>query len=331
MEGHTDKVLVTGGAGFIGSHLVDRLINEDFDVTVIDNLYSGKKENIAHNIGRNNFNFIKGDILDSKIVDKVIKDIDVVFHLAAIVGVPFSIKDPQKVNEVNINGSLTLLKACSNSNVKRFIFASSSAVYGEQKNLPYSESLLASPISPYAITKLATENYCRFFNEMYELKTVILRFFNVYGSRQINSSYNGVICEFIKNLINGKPPVIFDDGKQKRDFVNINDVINAFLLTLKRNNAVGKVFNIAYGEGVEIYRLAQIIIKIFGNTDLKPIYSKSRIGDVRYSYADISLARKILGYKPKISLKDGLKELVNWYQNYHRKGRKKARAVRQSI
>jgi len=308
------KALVTGGAGFIGSHLVDRLLSEGFEVVVLDNLSNGSLENIAHHMGRRDFHFVRGDIRNRQLVKRLVKDVDVIFHEAAFVSVPRSVEEPALANEVNVAGTLNLLEACLNSDVERFIYASSSAVYGESEVLPKHEGLTPQPISPYAVSKLAAEHYVRVFYEVYGLKTVSLRYFNVYGPRQRYGPYSGVITIFINRLLRGEPPIIFGDGEQTRDFTNIRDVVEANMLALKSPGAVGEVFNVATGVATTINQLARMLQEITGRQELKPIHTKPRPGDIKHSYADIGKARKILGYQPQVPLRDGLAELVEWFR-----------------
>jgi dTDP-glucose 4,6-dehydratase len=310
------KVLVTGGAGFIGSHLVDRLLSEDFEVTILDDFSSGQMQNISANINSEEFHLARGDVRDASIVKKVIADVDAVFHEAALVDVQLSIQNPILFNDVNIVGTLNLLKASLDSDVKRFVFASSAAVYGDSKPARKSENTPCEPISPYAVSKLAAENYVKVFNELYGLETVSLRYFNVYGPRQFaGSSYNAVITAFISRVLNGQPPVIHGDGKQTRDFVHVDDVVSANMLALKNKNAVGEVFVIANGTAISVYELAKRLQKITNTERLKPIFAEPRVGDIKHCSADISKAEKLLGFRPKIRLEDGLSSLVKWYQN----------------
>lgn len=307
------KILVTGGAGFIGSHIVDRLLKEGFQVTVIDNLSTGRRENIAYHENRKNFNFIKSDIRNAALIKKIIKDVDAVFHEAALVSVPRSVENPLLTNEVNVSGTLNLLEACRDANVKRFIHASSSSVYGETETLPKHEKLTPQPISPYAVSKLAAEKYVKVYYEVYGLNTVCLRYFNVYGPRQTYGPYSGVITIFINRLLKNEPPIIYGDGKQTRDFTFIQDVVEANLLSLSRKRAIGEVFNIATGNQTTINQLAAMLQQVVDKTNFKPVYADLRPGDIKHSYADITKAKKLLQYNPKISLKNGLTQLVEWY------------------
>lgn len=303
------KVLVTGGAGFIGSHLVDRLLLEGYEVTVLDNLSSGKTENL--NLKDAKLHFLKGDIRDAETVKKALKDVDVVFHLAAIIDVAFSVKEPLLVNDVNVNGSLNLLNESVRHHVKRFVFASSCAIYGEPIRVPIDEEHPTNPISPYAVSKLVVENYCQLFSKVYGLETICMRFFNVYGLRQESGSYSSVIIHFINRLRRGKPPIIFGDGSQTRDFVYVDDVVDALFKAMNLREGVGEKINIGSGRETSIRELAEVIIKKFGLKDVRPIYDSSRPYDVKRSCANIEKARRLLGYEPRVSLEDGLDRLIN--------------------
>ena len=313
MQRRYSRILVTGGAGFIGSHIVDRLLTDDFEVTVIDNLSTGLLENVAHHQDRKDFHFVRGDIRNPNLVKKTMRDVDAVFHEAALTNVTDSVNNPLLTNEVNVTGTLNLLKASIDSDVKRFIYASSAAVYGKTRTLPHPEDLTPQPISPYGVSKLAAENYVKVFYEVYGLETVCLRYFNVYGPRQTYGPYSGVITIFINQFLGNQPPIIYGDGEQTRDFVNIQDIVDASMLALVEKQAVGEVFNIATGLATTVNQLAKALQKIMSKTNLKPIYKKPRTGDIRHSYADVSKARRLLGYEPKFSLNDGLSKLVKWY------------------
>lgn len=309
------EILVTGGAGFIGSHLVDRLLNEGFRVRVVDNLSTGEKENLAQHHSKKSFQFIEGDIRDFDLVKKIVKGVDAVLHEAALVSVTRSVENPLLSNEVNVTGTVNLLKACVDAHVKRFVFASSCSVYGDTETLPNHENLMLMPLSPYAADKVAAENYVKVFHDVYGLETTRLRYFNVYGPRQKHGPYSGVISIFINRLLENKPLIIYGDGEQTRDFVNVKDVVEANMLALSKRNAVGEVFNISTGEATTINTLAKTIQKILGKT-AEPVYDEPRPGDIRHSYADISKARKSMEYKPKVQLENGLKELIKWYTKH---------------
>jgi UDP-glucose 4-epimerase len=304
------RVLVTGGAGFIGSHTVDRFLAEGFEVVVLDDLRSGRLENVSQHAGERGFRFVRGDVRDSGLVRELVSDVDCVVHLAALISVPESIKDPVLTNDVNVNGTLNLLKACVDFGVKRFVYASSCAVYGNAESLPIKEDCPARPESPYGVSKLVAENYVRTYHEDFGLETVCLRYFNVYGSRQVYSDYSGVITQFMSRLAKNLPLVIFGDGEQTRDFVHVQDVAEANMLALKNGGIAGETFNIGTGEATTINQLASVLLEITDKTYLEITRSKPREGDIRHSVADISKARKKLGYSPKISLKDGLKRLL---------------------
>jgi nucleoside-diphosphate-sugar epimerase len=311
-----ENILVTGGAGFIGSHIVDKLMEEGFDVTVIDNLETGRLENIAHHENKKDFHFVRGDIRDFDLVKETMRDIDAVFHEAALASVTRSVKDPILTNEINVGGTLNLLKASSDLGVKRFVFASSAAIYGDAKSPLKKEDIVPNPTSPYGVSKLAAENYVRVFYKAYGLETVCLRFFNVYGPRQnvdIHGSYGGAISIFLNRILKGLPPIIYGDGKQTRDFVYVEDVVEANILALKKKNARGEVFNIATGKKISVNQVAEALKDIMNRKDLKTIYADPRPTDIRHGYADIGKAKKILGYNSKFSTKEGLTELVNWY------------------
>ncbi|MEM3641846.1 MAG: SDR family oxidoreductase [Candidatus Bathyarchaeia archaeon] len=310
------RALVTGGAGFIGSHITDELIEMGCEVFVVDNMFTGKLENIKHLADNRLFHFIKGDVRDLDFAKKAVKnaEADVVFHQAALVSVSRSIEDPQFTNEVNVGGTLNLLLACLDSNVDYFIYASSSSVYGETGKLPKDELQPSNPISPYGVSKMAAENYVRVFHEVYGLNTVSLRYFNVYGPRQTYGPYSGVISIFVNRLLRNEPPIIYGDGEQMRDFTYVKDVAKANLLAMNNKRAVGEVFNVATGKPTTIKRLAEILLEITGKKHLNPIYAEPRPGDIKQSYADISKAKEILRYFPEVSLEEGLRKFVNWHK-----------------
>lgn len=306
------RILVAGGAGFIGSHLADKLLESGADVIVLDNLYTGQIENIKQHSRNKNFHFIKGDVRNFKLVKETVADVDAVFNEAAVVSVPRSVENPLLANDVNVRGTLNLLQASLDSHVKRFIQASSASIYGDTETLPLHEKMASRPISPYAVSELTAENYAKVFHKVYGLETVCLRYFNVYGPRQVYSPYSGVTTIFVNQLLRGQPPIILGDGEQTRDFVYVEDVVSANMLALTKKGAVGEVFNIATGNPTTVNRLVQTLLKIVGKTSLAPIYKEPREGDIRHSYASIEKARKILDYEPVFPLEKGLEKLVEW-------------------
>lgn len=304
-----NKVVVTGGAGFIGSNLSE-VLSTDNSVIIIDDLSTGKKGNIANLIKKANVSFIQGSILDLHWLQQTFNGVDFVFHQAAIPSVPRSIENPLASHEANITGTLNVLLAARDNDVKKVIYASSSSVYGDTPTLPKKEDMPLNPLSPYAVTKLTGEYYCQMFHQVYGLPTVCLRYFNVYGPRQDpNSQYAAVIPFFIKRLLAGKPPIIFGDGQQTRDFTFVQDVVNANILAAEAD--AGGVFNIGIGESININELAHLITRLLGG-NLEPVHQEARPGDVKHSRADISQA-KTIGYEPRHSLESGLKETIRWF------------------
>jgi len=305
------NVIVTGGAGFIGSNLVRNLINKN-NVIVIDDLSTGRLENIRNFIETNKIEFIQGSITDFNLLKKVLKDIDYVFHEAAIPSVPRSIRDPITTSNVNINGTLNVLLAAKKCGVKKVIFASSSSVYGDIPTLPKQEKMISNPLSPYAIGKLTGEYFCNIFTKIYNLPTIALRYFNVYGPRQDpNSEYAAVIPKFITKILDGIPPVIYGDGHQTRDFTFIDDVISANVLAVESDST--GVFNIANADRISINELALKIMRLC-NKNLQIKYEKSRPGDIKHSLADIAKAKEKLKFSPNFNLDYGLKETIQWFQ-----------------
>ena len=304
------RVAITGGAGFIGSHLADELATSN-SVIIIDDLSTGKKENIARLIEKDNVTFTQGSILDLSLLQKLFQGVDYVFHLAALARVPRSIEDPLITNEVNIKGTLSVLLAARDNRVRKVIYASSSSIYGDSPTLPQREDMSPSPRSPYALTKLAGEYYCNIFRQIYGLSTVCLRYFNVYGSRQdLQSQYATVIPAFIGRISQNLPPIIFGDGEQSRDFTFIEDVVQASILAAE-TNAAG-AYNIGGGKSITINRLAEIILNLM-QRDLEPVYEKPRPGDPKHTLADISEA-KGFGYEPKWALEDGLRRTIKEFR-----------------
>lgn len=297
--------MITGGAGFIGASLAKELAANN-SVIIIDNLSAGKKENLTGLLGEN-VKFVKGSISDLSLLKKLFRNVDFVFHQAAISSVPKSIEDPLATNETNVTGTLNVLLAARDSGIKKVIYASSTAVYGDTSTLPEREEMMPNPQSPYAITKLIGEYYCQVFQRVYGLPAISLRYFNVYGPKQDpNSEYAAVIPRFIKRASEGKPLIIFGDGEQTRDFVFVSDVVRANILAAE-SDANG-VFNIGQGRRVTINELARLIIHIV-NKDVGIIHQGVRVGDIRHSLADISKAR-LFGYEPQYDLEKGLKETL---------------------
>lgn len=307
------SVLVTGGAGFIGSHLVDELVALGADVKVIDDFSAGKEENIAQVM--DNIELIKGDIRDLELLRKITKGVKFIFHQAARRSVPKSVDDPLTFNEVNITGTLNLLLASYENKAEKLIFASSSSVYGEvDEKKPQQETLIPKLISPYAATKLAGEYYCRVFNETYELKTTSLRYFNVFGPRQsLESEYAVVIPKFIACMLKDEQPPVHGDGLQSRDFTYVKNVVDANLLSAVKDEASGQVFNVAVGETYDLLTLVKNLNDIMGK-DIEPVFTPPRQGDVRYTWADISKFKKLAGFSPEIKFTEGLQKTVEWYK-----------------
>ena len=295
---------MTGGAGFIGSHLVKALVKAGHQVRVLDNLSTGSVENLADVLDA--IEFVRGDVRDYGVIESAVGGVDAVVHLAALIDVAESVEKPDLYFDVNVRGTYNVAKA--SKNVSTFVFASSSAIYGEPIRVPIPEDHPLMPKSPYAASKISGEAFVQAFANQYGFRPVILRLFNVYGPKQ-SRAYAGVIIEFIRRVSRGEPPVIFGDGEQTRDFIHVSDVVEAIMLLLRNEWARG-VFNIGSGEGVTINYLARLILKLMGREDLRPIYAPPRPGDIRHSIADISRAQKELGFKPKVKLEVGIKELI---------------------
>ena len=306
------RVIVTGGAGFIGSHLAQELVRRGYQVIILDNLSTGKISNIEPLLGNGNVEFVQGSITDLPLLRKLFSGIDYVFHQAAIPSVPRSITNPKASHDANITGTLNVLLAARDKNVKKVVYASSSSVYGDNATLPKVEHMIPNPLSPYAVTKLTGEYYCKVFHDIYGLNTVCLRYFNVYGPRQEpNSQYAAVIPIFINNVLLGKSPIIFGNGEQSRDFTFVKDVAEANILVAE--SKATSIFNIGRSKRVTINHLAQLIIRLVGNNAVKPVYKDPRPGDILHSLADISKARAF-GYHPKYSLEQGLKETLDTFR-----------------
>lgn len=308
-----DLCLVTGGAGFIGSNLVHALLRQGMRVRVFDNLSTGRLVNLEDLVG--DVDFVEGDVRDLDAIGAATQGASVVFHEAAIPSVAQSVADPLRSNEVNITGTLNVLLAARDASVQRVVFASSSAVYGDQETLPVHEGLLPTPISPYGVTKLAGERYMRSFFEVYGLPTVSLRYFNVYGPRQNpRAEYAAVVPKFILAALEAEPMTIFGDGEQTRDFIFIGDVIQANLMAADSTpDAWGGVFNAAAGDRHSVNQLAHVVLGSVDHPTAEPIHESARTGDVRESHADISAALRVLGYSPEYRFEDGIARTVSWF------------------
>jgi len=311
-----EKMVVTGGAGFIGSNLAEHLLSMGFSVTVIDNLSTGREQNLSgwsEKAGKL-FQFLRADINDTDQLQQAFTGVSYVFHLAAIPSVARSIEDPALTQLANINGTLSVLTAAREAGVKRVIAASSSSIYGDEPNLPKKEERVGRCLSPYALSKFVTEEYCRLFWELYRFEAVALRYFNVFGPRQDpNSHYAAVIPRFSTRMLEGLPPIVYGDGEQTRDFTFVANVVDANWKAATSPNVAGQAFNIGCGLRTSLNQLIGILNKILG-TQIKPIYESARQGDVRDSLADIGKARTMLGYFPVVSLEAGLERVVNWHR-----------------
>lgn len=302
------KVLVTGGAGFIGSNIVEELLKVGYEVRVLDNFSTGKRDNL--NGLEDNIQLFEGDIRSHNIVQEAVNGMDVILHQAALPSVPRSIKDPITTNDVNINGTLNLLEAAVKSSVQRFVYASSSSVYGDSPELPKKETMTPNPLSPYAVSKLAGEKYCQVFSRIYGIETIGLRYFNVFGKKQDpGSQYSAVIPKFIKSMLNDKQPIIYGDGTQSRDFTYIANVINANLLAATKDIDESLVVNCACHDRINLIELVDRINKNIGK-DIEPIFEEPRPGDVKHSFADIDLAKEKLGYKVVVDFDSGLRKTI---------------------
>ena len=305
--------LVTGGAGFIGSNIAERLVERGHNVGVLDNFATGKRENIEALIGR--IQLFEGDIRDMDLVREAVEGIHYVLHLAALPSVDRSVKDPVTSNEVNVNGTLNVLIAARDARVTRVVYAGSSSAYGNTPTLPKREDTTPNPMSPYAAQKLMGEYYCKIFANIYDLETVALRYFNIFGPRQDpDSNYSAVIPRFIVGLSNGKPPTIFGDGWQSRDFTYIDNAVQATISAALAPRASGQVINVACGGKIALNQLVKKLGQIF-QSDGSPVHTKPRPGDVRDSMADITKARKLLGYRPTVGIDEGLRRTVHFFTN----------------
>ena len=309
MEGK--RILVTGAAGFIGSNLVDELLANGAIVIGLDNMFNGNMDNLQSALKSTEFTFIKGDVRDMYFLLDIMKDVEIIYHEAAFTSVPQSILMPQLCNDVNVNGMLNILNAARVRDVERIIFASSSAVYGDSPTLPKQEEMPLLPISPYGVSKLAGESYLLVYNQVYGLKTVGLRYFNVFGPRQKNSPYSGVIAIFLSKILQGISPTIFGDGEQSRDFTYVDDVVHANLLAALSDKAIGHAINIAAGKPITLNELTRIMLEECGRSDLVIQYAEERTGDILHSYADINLAKELLDFEPRDDAVSGFKKYLS--------------------
>ncbi|HVJ91353.1 MAG TPA: SDR family oxidoreductase [Labilithrix sp.] len=309
------KALVTGGAGFIGSHIAHRLVEDGHGVVVIDNLFTGKRENLEPlrpSSRAERIRFVEGDVRDPSLLDSEAKGCDVIFHQAAIVSVPYSVEHPEESHAVNILGTLNVLQAARRAGVRRVVFASSAAIYGEEPTLPKVEAMRPEPISPYGVEKITGEHYLATWSKLFAVETVALRYFNVFGPRQNPSSpYSGVISIFVDRILAEKPITFYGDGSQVRDFVYVANVVDANILAATRRGVSGRVYNIACGTRTTLLELADLIGKASGKS-VERAFGEPRTGDIRESLADISRARAELGYEPKIGVAEGLGRLIEY-------------------
>jgi UDP-glucose 4-epimerase len=308
----SERYLVTGGAGFIGSHIVEALLEQGATVRVLDNFSTGRPENLAPFI--DHIELFEADLRESEAVRRAVDGVTYVLHQAALPSVPRSVQDPLTTHACNITGTLNLLLACRDVGVRRVVYASSSSVYGDSAELPKRETMVPEPKSPYAVSKLAGEQYCQAFQQVYELETVCLRYFNVFGPRQDpNSPYAAVISKFITRMLRGEPPIIQGDGLQSRDFTYVTNNVRANILAAMVPNVAGQVFNIACGQRYTLLDLVDSLNSIL-QTDIEPRHSDPRPGDVRHSEADIRVAQTFLNYEAKIDFREGLEGTVAWYR-----------------
>lgn len=306
------RCLVTGGCGFIGSHLVRALLDAGHKVRVLDNLCTGKRENleeVSHRI-----ELIEGDITDPIAVKEAVSGVERVFHQAALASVPLSLERPLDTNHACVTGTLMLLHASVSAKVKRFVYAASSSAYGDQPTSSKRETDLPMPLSPYAVAKLAGEYYCQAYYHSFGLETVGIRYFNVFGPRQDpDSPYSAVIPLFVSSILSGQPPKIYGDGQQSRDFTFVANVVHGNLLASERPNIGGRIINVADGGQTSLLQLLEILAKLLKRS-IQPEFLPARVGDVRESLADVTLARRLLGYEPQVRLEDGLKRTIDYYQ-----------------
>jgi len=303
--------LVTGGAGFIGSHLAEELLRRGERVRIVDSLITGKRQNLAH---LQQAEFLEGDLADLEVAQRAVQGVDFVLHQAAIPSVPRSVQDPITSNRANIDASVNVLVAARDAGVRRVVYAGSSSAYGNTPTLPKNETMPTAPLSPYALQKLVAEQYCQMFTALYGLETVTIRYFNVFGPRQDPSSpYSGVISLFIRALVEGRRPTIYGDGGQTRDFTYVANVVDGVLRACEAPAASGEVINVATGGRISLKQLFEALNQLTG-AGVEPIYADTRAGDVRDSQADIGKARRLLGYEPIVGFEQGLEKTVEWFR-----------------
>ena len=308
------KVLVTGGAGFIGSNLADELIKQGAKVTIIDSLITGFRENLDEISG--NFDFIEGDLNDIAKIEKALQDVEIVFHQAALPSVPRSVDNPLETHQACVNGTFNLLLKSKEAGVRRVVYAASSSAYGNQPTLPKHESMIPEPLSPYAAAKLMGEYYCQVFYRVYGLETLCLRYFNVFGPRQNPSSqYSGVISRFTDALMSSKTPIIYGDGETSRDFTYVANVVNANIKAAQTTKGLGESVNVANGERITLNELLEVLKKITDKTNIQAEYLPERAGDVKHSQADNTRAKDWLGYEKLVDLEEGLVKTIDWWKS----------------
>ncbi|TFG11402.1 NAD-dependent epimerase/dehydratase family protein [Candidatus Thorarchaeota archaeon] len=310
------KAIVTGCAGFIGSHLTEKLLNRGSSVLGVDNLRTGTKQNMATFLGTDRFEFLQMDITNPKLRESVNGEYDALFHLAAISSVRLSCEQPLVVHEINATGTLMMLELARYCNTPRVVFSSSAAVYGKPEDLPVKEDEPTHPLSPYAASKLSAENYLSAYQEAFPIDATILRYFNVFGPRQTYSEYSGVISIFLNQALRGQQLTVEGDGKQTRSFIHVDDVVEATIKAAEQDNAIGQVLNISGTDQISILELASMIDELEKDKKLEILHQPKRPGDVRDSIGSIARAKRVLGFNPSKSLKDGLSETLSWYRNH---------------
>lgn len=309
----TGKVLVTGGAGFIGSHIAAAMAQRGARVRVIDDLSTGHLENLEEIGG--DIDFVRASLNDEESLRRALEDVELVFHEAAIPSVPRSVENPRETHRASVDATFSLLVAARDQRVRRVVYAASSSAYGDQPTLPKVETMRPEPLSPYAVAKLVGEYYCQVFTRTYKLETVALRYFNIFGPRQDPSSqYSGVISRFIAALLGGESPIIYGDGEQSRDFTYVANAVEANVRASETTDGVGQVLNVANGERITLNELLKTLQQITGKSEVKAEYREARVGDVRHSLADITQARQLLGYEPRVGLEEGLRHTIDWWK-----------------